>query len=262
MPLVCAWSFTNSPHAVLDGGVVQQATVSSVLVGIDRRARAHAIRDEPAKGRAVCIGHDSGAHAASRSVLDACDGHLADSSMARPELLTAVLVLLLAADERLICFGWTSEQVTILKVLSNPVRQEPRAFLRDPKLSVKLHGRDPLDVAWIYGVQPGDLSAGGEHFGEAHADFRQSFTTVLYDIADDSLSKEDFRTSVKSFFSQENKPLAEAWREAVDVGRAAGRAFALKKKVPIGSADTPPSLQISFEVKANELEAGLEIVAA
>ena len=48
-----------------------------------------------------------------------------------------MLVLLLAADERLIRFGWASEQVvTILKVLSNPVRQEPRAFLSDPKLSV------------------------------------------------------------------------------------------------------------------------------
>ena len=127
-------------------------------------------------------------------------------------------------------------------------------------LEAKEDGSDG-DV-WIYGVQPGDLSAGGEHFGEAHADFRQSFTTVLYDIADDSLSKEDFRTSVESFFSQVNKPLAEAWREAVDVGRTAGRAFALKKKVPIGSADTPPRLQISFEVKANELEVGLEIVAA
>ena len=115
---------------------------------------------------------------------------------------------------------------------------------------------------WIYGVQPGDLSAGGEHFGEAHADFRQSFTTVLYDIADNSLTKEDFRASVKSFFNQVNKPVAEAWLKAVEAGRAEGRAFALKRNVPIGSADTPTSLQISFEVKANELEAGLEIVAA
>ena len=115
---------------------------------------------------------------------------------------------------------------------------------------------------WIYSVQPGELSGSGDNLGEAHADFRQSFTAVLYDIADDSSSQQEFQTAVQAFFNQVNEPVAKEWRETVAVGRASGRAFALKKKVRIGSADTPPSLQISFEVKANELEAGLEIVAA
>ena len=120
---------------------------------------------------------------------------------------------------------------------------------------------DGSDGVWIYGVQPGDLSACGDTFGETHAEFRQSFTAVLYDIADSSSSEKEFQAAVQAFFDQVNKPVATAWWEAVEAGRAAGLAFAMKKKMPIGSADTPPSLQLGFSVQENTLETGPELAA-
>ena len=113
-------------HGVLNGGVVQEAPIGRVLVGVNRRIRAHAIRDESAKGWPFRIGHDRRAHAASCAVLDARDDRLTHCATARPELLLRVFVALLATYKRLIGFDRSAEHLTILKVLSNPVRQEPR----------------------------------------------------------------------------------------------------------------------------------------
>ena len=48
------------------------------------------------------------------------------------------------------------------------------------------------DGAWMYGVSPGDLAASGATIAEAHAAFRRAFTAVLFDIAEDASSFEDF----------------------------------------------------------------------
>lgn len=53
--------------------------------------------------------------------------------------------------------------------------------------NVVAHGRSlasqEKDGWWIYGVEPGDLAAGGTTFAKAQCEFRKAFTTILFDIA-------------------------------------------------------------------------------
>jgi hypothetical protein len=85
--------------------------------------------------------------------------------------------------------------------------------------SVSVHGRvlaaHEDDGWWMYGVQPGDLAAGGTVFAEAHCEFRKTFSSILFDIAEEAEDFETFKAEVSKFFKGVNHPTEKEWHEAV-----------------------------------------------
>lgn len=71
------------------------------------------------------------------------------------------------------------------------------------------------DGAWVYGVNPGGVAAGGPDKGEAFAAFKKSYLSVLFDLAKTSATFEAFKSAVEAFFEETNGPAAGEWDEAV-----------------------------------------------
>ncbi len=84
---------------------------------------------------------------------------------------------------------------------------------------VNLNGRALLaeegDGFVMYGVNPGGLAAGGSNRGEAQAEFRQSYRSVLFDIAAEAQDFAEFERQVRDFVDETNGPTAAEWDEAV-----------------------------------------------
>ena len=82
-------------------------------------------------------------------------------------------------------------------------------------------GREELDVNWSpvrqsvsdggYGVNPGGLAEGGESINDAYWNFRNDYTKVLYDIAEDARNFDEFRLEVIRFFEDTNLPTLKEW---------------------------------------------------
>jgi hypothetical protein len=84
---------------------------------------------------------------------------------------------------------------------------------------VTVNGRallvDEGDGYWMYGVNPGGISAGGATANEALAEFRVIYRSVLFDAAAEAVDLEGFRIEVQRFFRETNEPTKDEWDEAV-----------------------------------------------
>ena len=84
---------------------------------------------------------------------------------------------------------------------------------------VDLSGRavlaDEGDGFWMYGVNPGGVAGGGSTPGEAQAEFRSAYRSVLFDIAAEAGSFEDFARQVKQLVEETNVPTLAEWQAAV-----------------------------------------------
>lgn len=84
---------------------------------------------------------------------------------------------------------------------------------------VEMDGRallvDEDEGSWFCGVNPGGLAAGGTDHGSAALAFRHSYRSVLFDLAAEAATFEDFRQAVEAFFAETNEPTREEWEEAV-----------------------------------------------
>ena len=74
---------------------------------------------------------------------------------------------------------------------------------------------DEDDGYWMYGVNPGGLSAGGATAAEAQAEFRVIYRSVLFDAAAEATDFESFKIEIERFFSETNEPTKAEWDEAV-----------------------------------------------
>ncbi len=85
--------------------------------------------------------------------------------------------------------------------------------------AVALNGRallvDEGDGYWIYGVNPGGLAAGGRNQAEAQAQFRSAYRSVLFDIAAEADSFDNFKHEVESLVFDTCLPTAADWDTAV-----------------------------------------------
>jgi len=108
---------------------------------------------------------------------------------------------------------------------------------------------DEGDGFWMYGVQPGGLAAGGEDRGTALCRFRDSYNSVLFDIAADAPDFANFRDQVIGFFAQINRPNAEEWSEALAEVRRTGLALDGLNRVDADART--PGLSIS-EIKMSQ----------
>jgi hypothetical protein len=100
------------------------------------------------------------------------------------------------------------------------------------------------DAFWMYGVNPGGMSASGADATEAHAAFRKTFSNILIDIANDSDSFEEFKAATTAFFEETNVGYEPDWHEAVKAVRANQVQVV---GLPVIPATSPRS--ISIEIK-------------
>ena len=112
--------------------VKRHPLISAVIVGVDRRAFRRLIANEALERLGVRVAHNGGGHAVRLSVLRPDDDGLAYRSPACLQLLVAVLVLFLAADESFVDFNRADKQTHLgLKRLAQPVQHEPCGLLAD-----------------------------------------------------------------------------------------------------------------------------------
>lgn len=115
---------------------------------------------------------------------------------------------------------------------------------------VLLTEEDDHDI-WMFGVQPGGLAGGVAGGGvpgteaqrnSAFAEFKKGYLSVLFDIASEAVTFEDFDTKTKAFFDEVNTPNALEWEKALAEVRATNACLSGLKTVPADA--NPPKLAI------------------
>lgn len=67
---------------------------------------------------------------------------------------------------------------------------------------------------WMYGVRPAGLAEAGNTPNETFLSFRQRYSAVLFDIAEEADSFEAFRAEVERFFYEADPIEEQRWTEA------------------------------------------------
>ena len=102
---------------------------------------------EPAQRLAVGAGDGLGPNLPRLPILHADDGSLVRDAAPCARPLALVLVLLFAADVRLVYLDRAGERTALVfPCLPEPVRQMPRALLSDAEIAVELHARHTLQA--------------------------------------------------------------------------------------------------------------------
>jgi hypothetical protein len=74
---------------------------------------------------------------------------------------------------------------------------------------------------WMYGVRPGGIAECGDSIEETFLRFRNRYKEVLFDIAQEHKTFEDFRTEVERFFGEVDAEDEQLWENALTAIRAA-----------------------------------------
>ena len=75
---------------------------------------------------------------------------------------------------------------------------------------------------WLNGVEPAGLAGGGVDRAAAFQDFHKNWVEVLFDIAQEARTFEEFDLETKRFLGTKANALTEEWNEALSVQRAEG----------------------------------------
>jgi hypothetical protein len=95
----------------------------------------------------------------------------------------------------------------------------------------------------IYGVRPAGIAESGETPVETFAHFRDRYKSVLFDIAEESKSFEDFRQEVERFFYELDEEEERRWAEAFQLIRSGSVVPEPPfSKLPKESPESRPSL--------------------
>jgi len=117
------------------------------------------------------------------------------------------------------------------------------------------------DGFWMYGVNPGAMAAFGKDPTEAHSEFRQMFSNILKDLAQESSGLDEFRSRVSQFFSDTNPGHERDWLRAVDAVRKEGVTV---EGIPKAPANSPRQIVVSMKkiFSANDNEASIQLARA
>ena len=108
---------------------------------------------------------------------------------------------------------------------------EGNGFVANVKMMGTLLGMKEDDSTWMYGVQPGGIAATGQNEDEAFSTFRRTYTSVLFDMAEEADDFSKFKQRVKIFFNEICEETKQEWDEAVEaVRRGDIEAEGLEKK--------------------------------
>lgn len=102
---------------------------------------------------------------------------------------------------------------------------------------------DEDDGFWMYGVNPGGVAGGGPSIGDAQVEFRSSYRSVLFDIAGEAESFDQFEEEVTRFFRETNEPTLAEWEDAVKAVRT-GEVDA--DWLPKGNAESKIGLKVQL----------------
>lgn len=106
---------------------------------------------------------------------------------------------------------------------------------------VVLSEEDNQEV-WMFGVQPGGIAGGEWQRQAAFTEFKRSYLSVLFDIAAEARSFDEFKDRTTSFFNEVNEPNASDWEKALAEVRSANLSLTGLKPVKAGAK--PPALTI------------------
>jgi hypothetical protein len=70
------------------------------------------------------------------------------------------------------------------------------------------------DDWWIYGVRPGAIAESGQTPQEAFLRFRNTYKTVLFDMAEEFTSFDSLKNEVERFYHEPDKEEERRWTEA------------------------------------------------
>ncbi|MCY3823058.1 MAG: hypothetical protein OXG62_04235 [Nitrospinae bacterium] len=108
---------------------------------------------------------------------------------------------------------------------------EGNGFVADVRMTGTVLGIKEDDSTWMYGVQPGGIAATGQNEDEAFSAFRRTYTSVLFDMAEEADDFSKFKRRVKAFFNEICEETNREWKEAVEsVRRGDIDAEGLEKK--------------------------------
>ena len=100
------------------------------------------------------------------------------------------------------------------------------------------------DDYWLYGINPGGMAAHGETPDAAHAAFRKTFSHILVDLAQESVSFEAFQVAVYAFFEATNIGYESEWHDATVAVR---RGDVTLEGVPRMPANSPRTIVVSLK---------------
>jgi hypothetical protein len=92
---------------------------------------------------------------------------------------------------------------------------EGNGFIARVAVSGRALLSDEDGEVWVEGINPGGFSAKGQSPSEALAELGSAFRAVLFDIASDARSFQEFHAEVQKFFEETNVPALRDWEEAV-----------------------------------------------
>lgn len=101
---------------------------------------------------------------------------------------------------------------------------------------------------WVNGVQPGGVAGGASDASTALNEFKTRYQSVLFDIAGEAATFDDFKLQVQEFFDCIDATDEAAWTSALDTIRQTNASLS---DLPTVKAETVPSrIQIALVVKA------------
>jgi len=94
---------------------------------------------------------------------------------------------------------------------------------------------------WVYGIHPGGMAHFGASAMEAFANFRASYKTVLFDIAEEASNFDAYMTEVERFYSESGDGEEARWEAAAKAFRE-GKVVAEEpfSKLPRQSPESRP----------------------
>jgi len=78
------------------------------------------------------------------------------------------------------------------------------------------------EMCWMHGVQPGCLTGGGPNRDAAFQVFKNTYLTILFDVAEEASDFDAFKSELRSLLKQVNVPFERDWMEARERVRAGG----------------------------------------
>lgn len=110
---------------------------------------------------------------------------------------------------------------------------------------------------WMYGVRPAGIAASGENIEDAFLRFRSAYKEILFDIAQESASFQQFEEEVERFFNENDADNEDErlWEKAL----ATVRTTACSPPAPFANLPRlSPENHPSF-IKVERLDAGANV---
>ena len=89
-----------------------------------------------------------------------------------------------------------------------------KGFLAEVRFEGRATCAREFGSTWMYGVNPGALAEEGTDMKAAYANFRNALVGVLFDLAEDAGSFEEFRAAARSFYEATDRDSVVEWEEA------------------------------------------------